>query len=231
MAIYRHSALVQSISGSLGGAVFRAASVSPIVAARQTSRPARSPIRSKRTADLARISRAWSTLTDQQRDAWTTAGRRRPRTDRLGVRRPRTGYQLYRHHNGILLAFGINPADLPPPGPFDPNLSPGPWTLELTVTSSTIQAQTIKAGTPSSGTVMLYGWTAPQTLRPTATPRLRVISAQLQQVLPVDFTYFWAAVFGPLRSGTWLFAQARLLNLGPDGQLSPLTSMAVEQVP
>lgn len=95
MALFRGSALVQSISGALGGAVFVQGAAGHYVKARGVKcTPTVLSDRYAR-AGFSLAVQAWKGLSDAQRKAWGILGARTYRTDRLGVQKTYSGRALF----------------------------------------------------------------------------------------------------------------------------------------
>jgi len=97
MAIYRPGPIIGAISGKLGGAVLVHAPGSPIL------RPAPPPRKSRSTYQLQQIARqndaahTWDELAADTQARWNTFAASRPTTNRLGIKRARSGRALFIH--------------------------------------------------------------------------------------------------------------------------------------
>ncbi len=99
MAIIRVGPLAGAISGNLGGQNFVNGRAGPYV---RTRLKRINKATQRQHAHQARYQTTvirWRTLTDDQRNAWRTASRNLFRSNRLGTRRPISGFQLYVQHN------------------------------------------------------------------------------------------------------------------------------------
>lgn len=95
MAIFQPGPLAGTISGPVGGTLFKSTRQGGVIQAR----PRRTPIRSERALNIRRRMQAtqlrWQELTDNQRTAWGAAALTFPHRNRLGVRTLITGHQLF----------------------------------------------------------------------------------------------------------------------------------------
>lgn len=98
MAIFTPSHLIAAISGSLGSVTFKATRNGPVLAKR--ARPSRnhSPTAHRAASRWATLISHWQSLTQQQRNSWTSLARNYAHTDALGVHRPRQGLHLFLQH-------------------------------------------------------------------------------------------------------------------------------------
>jgi len=136
MAIFQPGPLAGTISGPIGGTLFKSTRQGGVIQAR----PRRTPIRSAVALNVRRRMQAtqlqWQNLTDNQRVAWSAAALTFPHRNRLGVGTLISGHQLFLLVNvqfypvltfseGI---FAITPIDLrrlPPKVPFQLDFTNG----------------------------------------------------------------------------------------------------------
>lgn len=129
MAIFRPSALVQNISGSVGGVTFALGPRGSILkhrpARRKTAPEMLIPWNQESSTDtmpagqiLTELKTAWQNLTDTQRLSWRNLAQQLPTRNRLGIRRPLSGFQLFLQEAqllGTLSASAALVSATPPP--------------------------------------------------------------------------------------------------------------------
>lgn len=93
MAICKDGALVSSVSGKLGSIVIYQGARRNVIAKAPTQTPTTSPEVQARHAALRKLQGRWQSTTEANRQAWTVFARSLPWSNRLGIRRPLTGYQ------------------------------------------------------------------------------------------------------------------------------------------
>lgn len=114
MAIVRMGAVVGGISGRVGGVVF-ASGRSGAVVKTAARRVGGDTVRARSVQSVpSAVAGAWAALTDAQRAAWRTAAASVTRTNRLGLGRQLSGWQLY--WSVVATRYGSSPpaAFLPP---------------------------------------------------------------------------------------------------------------------
>jgi hypothetical protein len=101
---------------------------------------------------LGNVASKWSTLTQEQRDAWTNEAKQHQSKARLGQSGPLTGFQLYAKINCALLIVGGDEVTVPPAAPsFDLLPVSG---LSITNAAGVITLKLTTTGTPADGTML-----------------------------------------------------------------------------
>lgn len=95
MAISRQGPIVGPISGLLSGAVFYQGARSGAIGRQPTPAPSASQEQHRRRAALLTAQSKWRGLHDLQHKLWNTFAATLPWSNRLGVRRPISGYNAY----------------------------------------------------------------------------------------------------------------------------------------
>lgn len=126
----RTGAIIGAISGDVGGVCFSNPSGSKIVRKKRTASPHRLAFENKALTPMTVYTQSWKILTESAKKAWRIAAAQRNVTNRLGVSRQISGYQLFvqwsSNQSGITVSSNI----LPPTGEIFQNLS------NLAITSS-----------------------------------------------------------------------------------------------
>ena len=101
---------------------------------------------------LTGVASKWSTLTQEERNAWTNEAKQHQSKARLGQSGPLTGFQLYAKINCALLIVGGDEVSVPPAAPGFELL---PVTgLTITNTAGVITLKLTTAGSPADGTML-----------------------------------------------------------------------------
>jgi hypothetical protein len=146
MAIFTASGVVGSVSGRLGGVVFAGAKSGPVVRARGRRVGGETDAALVARTSRVRIARAWQALSDGERRAWGLYAAAFPGSNRLGVRRQVSGWQVYSQYVGLVYN-GDAPASLVPPqvlpGYAPTRLAPyflegGPYAVSVTGTRAAL---------------------------------------------------------------------------------------------
>lgn len=95
MARFRPNSDLGQVSGALAGSIYRLARNSPVLQRRGRRKTSHSAAALASRARFAPLAAQWRSLTDLQRREWNAAARSFPRTNRLGVRQTRTGWQFF----------------------------------------------------------------------------------------------------------------------------------------
>lgn len=114
MAIVIPGPLVQQISGSVGPVTFKRSRHGAVAAKRVTKTRGHSKELLAQQARIARLARAWHTLTTFQRSAWASLAARHSHTNALGQRIRWTGFELFIHENVLPLLADQAIAEDPP---------------------------------------------------------------------------------------------------------------------
>lgn len=101
---------------------------------------------------LGNVASKWSTLTQEQRDAWTNEAKQHQSKARLGQSGPLTGFQLYAKINCALLIVGGDEVTVPPAAPSF-GLLPVSG-LTITNAAGVITLKLTTTGTPADGTML-----------------------------------------------------------------------------
>ena len=119
MAIFRPGPLVAAISGNLGAVNFATAQRAPVVRSRMTKTNPASPEQLKVRNAYNRLWKLWQSLASNEQTPWTVAALQFPRTNRLGLDNPLTGWQLF-YETNFYNVWQVTPSSsafvpLPPP--------------------------------------------------------------------------------------------------------------------
>ena len=95
MAIFKPSAVVGAISGTIGGVNFVSGKGSPVLRSKRARNPLRSPDALERQATFTRQAHNWSIEPETIRAQWRQAALDFPHTNRFGVTTRLSGFQLY----------------------------------------------------------------------------------------------------------------------------------------
>jgi hypothetical protein len=146
--LIRPSNLVSAISGTLGGINFAAGRGAPYVRLAGSRADTRSERQINHRTRLGIVINAWRVLSDNDRQSWRAAAQVYNRTNRLGVPRSYSGFQLYLayilQHFDQLASFDI-PCEQMLTAP-----NPGTWTFDLPQTDDW---EAFPAGVTSSFTL------------------------------------------------------------------------------
>lgn len=153
MALFRPSAIVQNISGAVGGVVFVNGRGGPYVSTRGIKREAVTRRQQLARNGLQRAIVRWSEITDAQRLAWSLLAARTPRIDRLGRTTVYTGRQLFLRHNGFNGRLTLAMQDDPP----SLGVSIAFERCTVTVVSGVFTLRCFRQGGTGSGRAAVYG--------------------------------------------------------------------------
>ena len=95
MAIYSPGPAVGSISGNLGGVSFANPRGSPVIRKARRPSPANAPAQRTAQTRLLIVKNAWLGLSADNQKAWRTYATNTPSSNRLGVSRQITGFQIF----------------------------------------------------------------------------------------------------------------------------------------
>lgn len=105
MAIIRASGILSAISGKLGGQVFVNGRGSAIVRHRPATQGGRSRNHEAAAQRLVKAQRLWAPLSDDNKASWRNFAVQFPVMNRLGQRRPLSGFQAFVRFNVRLQMF------------------------------------------------------------------------------------------------------------------------------
>lgn len=128
MAIAKPGPLIAALSGKLGAVVFTNATKVPCIATHPRKRNQQSENQLIVRARFQFLSTTWRGLSPAKKTAWATATYYTQRTNRLGVPRQQTNFQLFMSVNLQRLEQGLDYSELPPP-----NLTPVDYLEEWVV--------------------------------------------------------------------------------------------------
>lgn len=106
MGLLKLSGLLTDLGGKFSGSVIQRGKSGIIIRNNHWKSPQQFTKWQAQKAAFAVLSATWRTLTDLQRDAWTTAAPGYPATNRFGDVYTPSGFQLYLTLNGTLQAAG-----------------------------------------------------------------------------------------------------------------------------
>ena len=128
MAIFRASAVVGSISGTIGTTTFVHTGASKVIRRRPNKTDPQSPKQLLQRVRLRVVQNRWPQLTAAQRQAWITRALIFTATNRLGVQRPISGWQYFLKINLLQLSAALPLVDAPPLGFVTQPLESAAWT-------------------------------------------------------------------------------------------------------
>lgn len=114
MAIVRTSALIASISGSIGTANFANSRVGTVLRPRAQKTNPQSAAQQTARARYSQAVKSWSTLSALQRQLWNNVALQYAQTNRLGAPRLLSGFQLYVKNVIRALTSSHSPSAAPP---------------------------------------------------------------------------------------------------------------------
>ncbi len=154
---------------------------------------------------LAQQARRFDALTDDQQDAWNTAGESFRSTPTLGQSGPLTGLQLFTRINCKLELLGQDAVDVPPAAPQFGALAP--QGLVITNTDGVVAVKLTCTGNPGQNTVLRAS--PPQNSAVRACRNFRIIGTCPAPVAgSADITALYVAEFGAVPVGKRLFVRA-----------------------
>jgi len=134
MAIFRPGPLVSGISGNLGSVNFVSGARAPVVRRRIVKTDPASPEQLRVRTAYNRLWKIWQALTAAEQTPWTVAALQFPRTNRLGLDNPLTGWQLFYEIN-FYDVWQVTPIS-PPFVPLPPPLSAAQALTDLVLTAT-----------------------------------------------------------------------------------------------
>lgn len=211
MAIIRPGPLIGGISGSIGGTTF-VTGKNGLVARIRPQRP-------KTTSKAQSLARAraysqgqnWTSLTDDQKNAWNTAGLNNPRTNALGEKSPRSGFEFYLH--SVLTDRRDGSAQRILPLPF--GTSPPP--LNVSVDFSLTTGFDIDADPPAgvvSADFLIFGWPFATVFESRAVPRFVFLESAKIVAFPLDLQASWTLLFGEMQLNQQFAVSISVNSLG-----------------
>lgn len=190
MAIYRPGPAVATISGALGGAVYRAGRGSPTITTRSPRVRQDDPLHLSQRARWAKISHLWRSLTDDQRTQWRTMAANLPATNRLGVARTLSGWQIFHRYNSPL-ALASKPLVTTPPLPLAAAL---PLAATLTLNTSLATYALVWSNPPiAPAAYLLYGGLQWSTAKSPTWQRFRYLDFVAATASPALIISTWSA--------------------------------------
>lgn len=200
MAIVRLGPIVSAISGSVGSVVFIAGGRSTVARLRPVTVENTSSYALRSKVHMANIRRYWSTMTDLQKQTWTTAGHDIPQTNALGVSSPMTGFNYF-----VMTNKTVSPADHTI-WPFPAELDERDFAVNPAATFSVSGSYTVQFDNPYPTTglgLKAYGWPFWRTTKSKDVARLVFIAewASFSDPVTVDIKSQWLEHFGPLQEG------------------------------
>lgn len=196
MAIFRTSAIIGAISGSIGGQTYTNARRSLVIRPRPQRRKNATALQHRQRVLFQAIRQAWRSLTDLQRAAWRAQSTEFSFTNAVGQSSPISGFQYFVKRNlerretsstillepllgGVAAALGIGPLDFSASGAY--NLS-----------------AVIPVGQPAT-TFLVYGRPFPSTNIPRFSPPAAFLRSFTALTVPSTVRPEWEAHFGPLQ--------------------------------
>ena len=153
---------------------------------------------------LSDVASKWRTLTQAQRDAWTTEASQHKSKPRLGQSGPLTGFQLYLKINCARLVIGEQEVPMPPPPPNFPELPVSG--LTITNAGGGITLKLMTTDSLPEGTML---WGAAPCSQGRNTARRLVFLGTLSPPVgnAIDISSAYEARFGAPRVGSKVFVQ------------------------
>lgn len=205
-------------SGSIGTETYLVGRNGQVVRDRVTPFNPRTSPQTLQRSTLATVSARWRTLTDGQRTSWSSAALSHQTKPRLGMSGPLTGEQLFCRINAVLLTFGQDQVDVPPPYPVFPTLAPRG--LVITNTADVIAIKLTCPSNPGENTALRAS--APCSAGIARTPRQVIIgTVPTPAAGSSDITSAYVARYGVPGVGSRLFVTC---NQFVDGWESPLVT-------
>ena len=153
---------------------------------------------------LRSVASTWSTLTQDQRNAWAAEASQHQSKARLGQSGPLTGFQLYAKINCSLLNIGSAVVSAPPASP---NFGPLPVSgLVITNASGTVSLKLTAADSPPEGTML---WGAKPCSQGINTVREVVFLGTLDSPAggAIDISAAYKAKYGSPKAGSKVFVK------------------------
>lgn len=213
MALIRPSGLVNTISGAIGGQVFVAGKGAPIVRNRPQRKEQIQKIRTLGTEStataLSNIVRLWRAQTDLVKNSWNNLAKQRPHTNRVGLQRTISGFQLFIQFQMMMVTFSQTiPQALPTLGKIDPPLVFNVFMLAPEYAS----AQITYVGGKTNRRVCFYAAAPFSTKLTERPPKMTLLgSASAPTQGPTSYGLFtrWQRSMYPVRVGQVVWMQAR----------------------
>ncbi len=114
MALFKPSAIVGAVSGQVGGVVFRQGKNGTTIARARTHRPASTSFTVNAVNDFHTYIAGWRGMTDEMRLAWRQMAGQLSTSNRLGQKRPWSGFRLYLNWARYAAGPGVNLSWWPP---------------------------------------------------------------------------------------------------------------------
>ena len=193
MAIFSSSVVVGSVSGNAGGTCFVNSRGSKVLRkTRRASSITDDNIR-KQQSIFANFSRLWRSLTVDEQNAWRTYANNFPRSNRLGLLRPISGYQEF------MSSRIFHKGEIPFSDNLPPTIADNPITANYKFNSSVANGiELIMGNGPVAGdiSVTLYGFLSYSTSLVASFNRHTLLGTfTVAQGVTLDITSDWLEVF------------------------------------
>lgn len=211
MAIIRLGAVVNAISGSIGGTTFAHTKGGTIARAklRQTTKTKQNQLGLRN--DMSRVRQAWRDLTEIQRVAWRTVALQLPRANRLGQHNVLSGYQLFMRTNmdGRISSevFTNHPSFTDPPA-FISQAPIDTFDVVFSIANGYFYSATTRVSTPNNLAAM-YGARTFKNYKTNLVPSLRMFFQGSDLFTPQNITAPWNAFIGEPAIGEFVFVRFR----------------------
>lgn len=106
MARAQYGAIITDLKGSLGGTTFQGGNTGKVVKNKGYRRGSNTQTRTYALTQLQAVTRAWRSLTSEDRNDWNTRTNDWPFTDKFGNTYYGSGYQFYCAYNMNMLTLG-----------------------------------------------------------------------------------------------------------------------------
>lgn len=120
MAIFRTGPITGAISGDIGGVNFSNTKGSSVLRKKRTTSPNLDIGHALAQSVMATMSRVWRTLEPVDQDAWTNYAKQFQLSNRLGVARVLSGYQMFMKVNMFQQAGADSFTEIPPENTIKP---------------------------------------------------------------------------------------------------------------
>lgn len=214
MALIRTSAIVGSISGSIGGVTFVNARRGVVARHRPNKTKPSSASLLEQQAYFANVTRAWSTLTVEQRSAWNALAVDQPQTNRLGITSAPTGFQIFTRFNLYRLRLNSTLLLDPP----ENIVGYRPVILDLIFLDNPFyQVRTTIDGAIALEFFLIYGARHFSTVIPAHIANWRLLAtggAAPGPVIGANITSAWLETFGEMELGEAYSVRWQYQNIG-----------------
>lgn len=198
MAVIRPGALVGAISGTVGSVVFVIGRAGAVVHPRPSRVKKETSFALRSRVSMYTLRRAWSSLTQLQKDAWQTRAALFLTTNAVGASSPISGFSLFIKVN--LETRLDSESFIPDPTSFPVSAPP----TNIVTTFSASGDYFVEADPPLPmllGTYYVYGWPFWRTTESRTVPRFVFLAQRFGGSLFFNVRPDWEEHFGPMADG------------------------------